>query len=934
MKHLFRIFISILVLFEISLIVITIFFDFKKTSEIEESFFLDQSAPDIDSLIKRMTLDEKIGQLFFLEISEAKSEYKEIIDTLNQLYSFGGIKFKNAEVLNQLIITNYLQARSKIPLFIGSEGDIINQSDFNLPLGPIVNAVNDSAFADHYFQNIAQILSLEGVNIDFTNTIDVLDSINTQNGFSDNISMVSEQSISFKIKLHNKKIISCLNYNDSLIFNPDSLAIDTLSKSKKGFYISKYFALQITPNVINKIANEQLPYYLNKYYEKYYGFKGLIFSQLSDSLDISQIKNIFESGTDVFIIKSGIEKNISLFKELVVKNKIPEEAINKRLKRILLAKKWAKAEPTSFRSAELSLSKIMSENRVLLSWKLYESSFCLVKNKSNILPIKDLLNNKTHLLVVGKDKLPIFEENLSYYMDFSSSQYIKGKLNTNQLSSAQNIIIALSDESSSYFKDSILIESLQLMNRTKKLIVINFGAIDNIRKLSFADVIIHAYGTHPFSQSTAAQSIAGAIPPKGKLIPAAITKGIEPPKYQRINRFKYTIPEVAGFDSYELMKIDSLVERAIYLGAMPGAQILAAKDGKVFYYKSFGYHTYSKKRRVKKLDIYDLASISKVAATTLAAMKLFEMDSIHPEDSIKYYIDDTLNCTIKNHQLADFFIHKTGLAADMPILQYISYRDSTTGRYDKYYSEKKDSLHRIKVADNYYFRTDCLDSIVDTLYRMEIDTTKPYLYSDINFNIIYDLLLKKIKGSYRKFVYSNFYLPLQLRSMGYLPGERFNKSRIAPTQDDRYWRKQLVHGTPHDESAAIYGGISGNAGLFSNANDLAILFQMLINGGNYGGRKVLESKTIEKFTSAQENSNRGLGFNRKKGGLFGHSGFTGCVVWANPQSNFVFVFLSNGIHPKATNKKLSKLQIRSKVYDLIWAAYRPNSNRLNMESRE
>jgi len=905
-KTIFNTFVALIILIETGLIGITIFVDFDKVTEKEEVYFLNQKDTRIDTLIKQMSLDERIGQLFLLELNNAKSDFKEKIDTLNQQFHFSGIKFKQTEVLNQLIVTNYLQSKSKLPLFIGSEGSLINRRDFNLPIGAIINATDDSTFADYYLHHFTQILKLEGVNIEFSNTIDVLDSINVFHGFSDKTRIAKEQAIDLRKKLHKLKIISCLNFNDSLFLSTDSAAVDTLRLLKTPFEINKFFAWQVSQKIVDKIAKGNSHNQLSAFNQQNYDFQGLIFSPLKDTMGTESIKRVFESGTDVFIVNKNLDSTIKNFKMLVENQQINENEINKRVKRILLAKKWFGQEQTTFKSAEISLSKIFSEQRMLLSWKLYETSFTLIKNRNNILPFENLLNNRTHLLTIGKEKFAELKEHLNYYMDFSNSNYDKNKLNSSSLRYSKNLIIAINDRENRYFADSALIKSLMKLNETKNLIVICYSNPKIVEKLAFADVLLFGYDEHPFYQTNAAQTIAGAIQPTGKIIPTNFNSIESKVSFNRINRFRYTIPEAVGFDSYKLQRIDSLIERAIYLGAMPGGQVLAAKNGKVFLYKSFGYHTYSKRRKVKNSDIYDLASISKAAATTLAAMKLYEMDSISLEDSIKYYIEDTINCTIKNHQLADFFIHKTGMPADMPIIQYISYRDSVTKRYDKYYSAKKDSVHTIKVAHDYFLREDYLDSIVSSLYNLEIDTTKPYLYSDINFNIIYDVVLRKLPVSYKKFVYSNFYKPLQLRTMGFVPIKRFNKYRIAPTQKDRHWRKELLRGTPHDESAALYGGISGNAGLFSNANDLAILFQMLANGGTYAGRRIFEKKTVEKFTLPQNNSPRGLGFNRKNGGLFGHSGFTGCVVWANPSTDFVFVFLSNSIHPRATIEDLKE----------------------------
>jgi CubicO group peptidase (beta-lactamase class C family) len=284
------------------------------------------------------------------------------------------------------------------------------------------------------------------------------------------------------------------------------------------------------------------------------------------------------------------------------------------------------------------------------------------------------------------------------------------------------------------------------------------------------------------------------------------------------------------------------------------------------------------------------------------------------------------NISLKNHRLYEFYVHKSGLQANMPILQYINYRDTVINSPKRYFSENKDSLHHIQVAEHFYLRDDLHDSIINSLYNMEFDTLKNYKYSDINFNILFTVIQRKINQPFDIFLKKHFYLPLGLQTMCFLPIRYFDKNRVLPTSNDKYWRKQVILGYPHDESAALFGGIAGNAGLFSNANDLAILFQMLINGGKYAGKRYLKAETIEMFTAPQKDSPRGLGFNRKQGGYFGHSGFTGCSVWANPVTGFVFVFLSNSIYPDVKNKKLRHYKIREKVFSSLLAAEIQNNN--------
>jgi CubicO group peptidase (beta-lactamase class C family)/beta-glucosidase-like glycosyl hydrolase len=913
-KYLFRFFVVSLIVFELFLIVHTLFF-YKAISPKKQIIsFLNVNTAWADSTLKRMSLKEKVAQLFVLKLNAPHIETKDELQTVVRKYNPGGIMFLATEVKTQILLTNSCKAMAKTPILIASEGSTLNLDDFNFPAGMILNACTDSSFVEHYLINFAKVLAEQSVNIDFSSSLNKFDEANDGTSyFSDNGMQNLRRAKEINRIFRKQRVISCLNNFsefDLTALQKDSTFYVELKESLKEFS-----AIKIELNS----AQNTLPDTINKYLKKSFQYTGLIFSNLNKDVSDKALLRLMYSGIDMFIVRDNIEDYVYRISSLVSKGLLTEKEINKKVRRILLAKTWFGINKPVFQSAERKLQKIFSTEKKQFSWEIYENSATLLKNYKQTLPFRNFSNKKIVLYTIGRDKLPILKNTLNYYFDFKNISDGDGNLNISKRTYT-HFVLAISNTDKSLFSDTVFINKLKDIKKGKKLIVLNFVSPLINEKLYFADAIVQLYDNHSFSQSLAAQIISGAVKPKGK-IPVQLS-GFDSlqANFRIINRLQYTIPEQAGFDSYYLKKVDSIIKQSEYIGASPGYQILAVKNGKVFFCKAYGYHTYLRKQKVKTGDLFDLASITKVAATTLASMKLFEWDSLRMDDSLKYYIDDTMNCTIKNHQLRDFYLHKTGLPPDMPVLRYITYKDSVNDAPDKYFTHEKDSVHTIEVAENFYLRQDWKDSIVQSLYRMEYDSTKAYKYSDINLNIVYDVIRHKMKQPLNKFVNHYFYRPLNLRTMGYLPLSRFSKKRILPTQNDKYWRKQLLQGYAHDESAALYGGVAGNAGLFSDANDLAILFQMLLNGGTYAGKRLLKPETVEYFTTAPEDSQRGLGFNRKRGGLYGHSGYTGCVVWANPSTNFIFVFLSNSIHPKATNKKLKQYHVREKVYDAILAA--------------
>jgi beta-N-acetylhexosaminidase len=431
----------------------------------------------------------------------------------------------------------------------------------------------------------------------------------------------------------------------------------------------------------------------------------------------------------------------------------------------------------------------------------------------------------------------------------------------------------------------------------------------------------------------AAQLLFGALQAKGRL-PLAISNqllfhhGID---NTPIIRFKYTVPEEVGIAAYKLVGIDAIARNAIGIGATPGCQIFVAKEGKIIYSKTFGSHTYEKKEAVEKTDLYDLASITKVASTTLAAMKMYEQEKIQLDGKIGDYLDIDENAPIRDLTLNQLLTHKSGLQANMPIAPFIMYKDTTDTFCNEYFCQEKYLTYIVPVADSFYMDYRWQDTMWQKVYQMKPFKNKRYRYSDVNFNLLQKVVETRYKSSIDEYVKLNFYYPLNLEHVTYRPLEVFDVNEIVPTAQD-FWRKQLLQGYVHDESAALLGGVGGNAGLFANAEDLAVLFQMLLNGGSYGGKEFLKPETIRKFTTQQAGSLRGLGFDvQTKSGTrncstkaspstFGHTGFTGTCVWVDPETELIYIFLSNRIHPNVNNRTLFKEGTRKRIQSLVYDA--------------
>ncbi len=396
-------------------------------------------------------------------------------------------------------------------------------------------------------------------------------------------------------------------------------------------------------------------------------------------------------------------------------------------------------------------------------------------------------------------------------------------------------------------------------------------------------------------------------------------------------RLSYGLPEELGMSSASLQSIDQIAHQAIEAHATPGCQVLIARQGKVIFQQNYGYHTYDNRQPVTDTSLYDLASITKVAATTLTLMYLTDLGQFNLDLTLSDYMPQLQGTPLQGLPVRDVLTHTAGLTAWIPF-----YRSTINDSIiDIYYCSVEDESFCVPVTDGYYMRGDYRDSILSLIAFSELEEPGKYRYSDLGFYLFRQIIENTALMPIQTFVQEMFYRPLGLRYLTYLPLEKFPAAQIVPTENDLVFRKQLLQGHVHDPGAAMFGGVSGHAGLFGTANDLAVLMQMLLNGGSYGGEHFLDREVIHEFTRRQNNrSRRGLGWDKpemdsRRDGptsryasarTFGHTGFTGTCVWVDPEYDLIYVFLSNRIHPDQENRKLIRMDVRTRIQDVLYQA--------------
>tara|TARA_B110000438_G_scaffold128185_1_gene124486 strand:+ start:6439 stop:7743 length:1305 start_codon:yes stop_codon:yes gene_type:complete len=388
-------------------------------------------------------------------------------------------------------------------------------------------------------------------------------------------------------------------------------------------------------------------------------------------------------------------------------------------------------------------------------------------------------------------------------------------------------------------------------------------------------------------------------------------------------------------------KIDSIVKHSINNKAFPGAQILVMKDGKKIFNKNYGFHTYDSLINVSDSSIYDIASLTKVTASTLALMKLYENGSFILEKPLSYYLKFFKNTDKSAIPVKDFLLHKTGLKPWIPFHE-------TTKNEDGYFKKKTLSYeyskkYKTRLTDSLFLYNKYKKEIYNQIKKADlIDIDEP-LYSGLFFYLIPEIVFKLSKISFEKYI-TNIYNSLELKSTLFKPLMKFKKELIVPTEKDEFFRMTQIHGDVHDEGAAMMDGVSGNAGIFSTANDLSIIYQMFLDNGFYKNKEILKKSTINLFTQCDfciNKFNRGLGFDKpiqlydvndctyskySSMSSFGHSGYTGTFIWVDPDYDLIYIFLSNRVYKTRENKKLYEYNIRTKIHDLIFESFLSESD--------
>jgi beta-N-acetylhexosaminidase len=944
----------------------------------------------VDSVYNSLETNERIAQLMLVRANQPDQEYDARIAEYIKKYNIGGVTFFRGKPEKQLLQTNRWQQLSKTPLFVSIDAEwglsMRLTGTVSYPLQMTLGAVENDNLIYEMGRQIAEQCKRLGIHINFAPVVDVnnnpVNPVIGMRSFGDTPEIVSRKGIAYANGLKAGGVIATAKHfpghgdtkNDShytlpvILHSRSHLDSTELYPFRKiiengvdGIMIAHLDIPSLdektnTPSTLSeKVVTDLL--------KNQMGFNGLI---VTDGLDMKGVTSVHPPGTiellalkagnDILLLPENVPLAIEMIKSAIEKGDLPESRLEESCRKVLRYKYRAGLNTYRPMFTEQLTSDLNKDEYKKLAEKLIAEAITIVKNEDEFIPLqKD--NVKWALLTVGSDKTSAMHVILSDAgLKSTPFQLNKGATKEqisalqNQLKSFDKIIVNIQNTNivpgKKFGIEDAAILFINELSKSKPLILNVFAspyALDFFNLNENYKAVVIGYQDRQDAYRAVSDILLGKKQASGKL-PVTLKSGFSAghgitamKNILEILPDEIKLPETAVLPVLNetfLKKIDSTALSGIQKKAYPGCQIVALLDGHVVYNKAFGHLTYDNDNPVTDTTIYDLASLTKVLASTLAIMKLYEDSLISLEANLGSFFPYLKKTDKADIRLIDILTHQSGF--DGWIAYYLKTLDKD-GFDPKIYSTSMSPEFPLRVAKDLYINRTYKHMLFDEIASSKLKT-KEYRYSDLGFYFVPDIVSLITNEEFDVYLKKQFYDPLGLKHLTFRPLFNFPEAQIAPTENDKDFRKQLLRGTVHDQGAALMGGISGHAGLFGNAMDVAKLLQMLVNKGSLNGIQFLKPETVSHFNTAHfanKKNRRGIGFDKppltkKENGwsmsdsasmqCFGHTGFTGTFAYADPANNLVVVFLSNRVYPDASVNLLAKLNIRTTIHSFFYQA--------------
>lgn len=932
----------------------------------------------VDSTFKTLSKKEKIAQLMVLRMSEKRGNeyyfYDSLVTAAIKKYNIGAICLFQGTPAQQAAEINKLQAMAPVPLMVCIDGETgvgMRYADVaKFPDQLTIGAVSDAALAYKIGKAIGDQCKRTGIQVNYAPVVDINNNPNNPvinfRSFGEDKYKVALLGTQIMKGMQDAGVMACAkhfpghgdvavdSHFDLPVINKSIAQLDSLelypfrqlvNEGVGSVMVAHLYipAIDTTRNQATSLSKKNVTGLLRNELD----FKGITFT---DALEMKGVAKFYGkgeasvqsliAGNDMLCLPGDIDGSIKQVRKAVRKGKIKKADLDEHVRKVLYAKYnlgLNKVTPVD----ENNLTADLNAQIAPLKKEVYENAITVLRQQS--LPVAT--GKKVAYLGVGLKEQNKFAELLkqTYSADVFTFDYKADEATATaivkqiQAGNYDAVVVGLHNymkyPANNFGISKVAVSVLQQLQQQPNVINFVFGNPYALKNICDAKNAIACYEDDPLMHEVAVKLLQGKITAKGKL-PVTVCDAYHYGDGLTVNSyFPVASPVSVGMDSVELNKIDAIANNAIAKGATPGCVVLVAKNGKVVFNRAYGYEDAEKTQPTTLETVYDLASVTKISATTVSIMKLWEEGKIDLKKTLGDYLPWTRGSDKAGLTLEHVLLHQAGLVSFIPF--YKGTLEADGKPKPGYYATTPNDVYSVRVADNMYMRKDYLDTIYKKILDSKLGPADKYVYSDNDF-IFLGKVVEAVSGQkLEDYTRSTFYLPLGMMSTTFKPREHEPLAKIAPTEKEKYFRLQQIRGDVHDPGAAMFGGVAGHAGLFSNSYDLAQLYQMLLNGGELNGKRFFKKETIDYFTAYHSNiSRRGLGFDKPEKDnatrkepypsasvsplTYGHTGFTGICVWADPKYDLLYIFMSNRVCPDGENPKLGQLNVRPDIQEAIY----------------
>jgi beta-N-acetylhexosaminidase len=932
-----------------------------------------------DSVYNSLSDDEKIAQLMVIRAHSnlGPDHVAKVVNDISK-FNVGALCFFQGGPLRQANLTNYYQSIAKTPLMVTIDGewglgmrlDSVIKYPYQLTLG----ALNDEELVYRMGVAVGEQCKRIGVQVNYAPVVDINNNPDNPvigyRSFGEDKEKVSRFGVAYMRGMQDAGIMACAKHfpGHGDVDVDSHLDLPVINKSMEQLQamelvpfkavfdagIGSVMIAHLYIPAIDSVANRATSISKNNVTNLLRNdmhYNGLTFT---DALEMKGVAKYFPGGTisvealiagnDMLCLPASVEETIAAVKQAIAENRLSWDDINKKVRKVLLAKynlglnKWSPIDTTNLlNDLNAKTDAIRREVAQKGITVLTLSAATASRDDYATIPLTEK-QKRIAYVGIGLTEVNDFGKRLmaDYNADVFLLSYKDGQDKADEILKAvpkdgkyDAVIVGIHNyalrPADNFGLSPVALQLYKDLNFIKT-ITLTFGNVLATKNFCDAWTLAACYQDDSITQQTAADLLEGKILSMGKL-PVSFCNY----KFGDGIVHGSIKPPGAAAERDKFYEVDSIALDGLAQKAYPGCVILAAHKGNIIYHKAFGHYEYEPSPAMSPESIFDLASVTKVSATTISVMKLYEEGKLKLDKQLKDYLPWTKGTNKGNLEIRDILLHQAGL---VPFIAFYKETiDTNTGIPNPaIYSVKQRPGFEIRVAENIYLRNDWQDTMFNRILKSPLGPKNKYVYSDNDF-IFLGKVVEQITGlTLDQYTQKTFYSPLGMYSTGFKPRNRFPIECLVPTETETHFRRQTTIGDVHDEGASMFGGVAGHAGLFSNAYDLSLLYQMLLNGGELNGERYLKPETIKKFTAYNSDvSRRGLGFDKPEKDnatrkepypsvlaspeTFGHTGFTGTCVWVDPARDLVFIFLSNRVYPTRNNNKLGQMLIRGKIQD-------------------